>query len=60
MRFFPNVELSEFKVRSNRSGCIRVDSYTVIKKIIQECGLDEMIPRIIGKDSRLFLDLAAY
>ena len=60
MKFFPDVELPEFKERSNRSGCIRVGSYAVIKKIIQEYGLDEMMAHIIGKDSGLFLDLAAY
>lgn len=60
IKFFPDVELPEFKERSNRSGCIRVGSYAVIKKIIQEYGLDEMMARIIGKDSGLFLDLAAY
>ncbi len=60
MKFFPDAELPEFKERSNRSGCIRVGSYAVIKKIIQEYGLDEMMARIIGKDSGLFLDLAAY
>ena len=60
IKFFPDIELPEFKNRSNRSGCLRIGSYAVIKKIIEEYGLNEMMARIIGKDSGLFLDLAAY
>lgn len=32
----------------------------MIRKIIAEYHLDEMIGRLIGKDAGLFLDLAAY
>ena len=34
--------------------------YVLIRKIIADYGLDEMMKRIIGKVSSLFLDLAAY
>ena len=34
--------------------------YVLIRKIIADYGLDEMMKRIIGKDSGLFLGLAAY
>ncbi len=60
VKFFPDIELPEFKSHSNRSGCLRIGSYAVIEKIVKEYGLDEMIARIIGKDSGLFIDLAAY
>lgn len=60
VKYFPDVELPEFRERSKRSGCIRIGSYVVIKKIIEEYRLDEMMAHIIGKDSGLFLDLAAY
>ena len=43
-----------------RSSCIRIGAYLVIRKIIKEYKLDETLSRIIGKDSGLFLDLAAY
>lgn len=59
VKYFPDVELPEFRKRSKRSGCIRTGSYVVIKKIIEEYRLDEMMAHIIGKDSGLFLDLAA-
>lgn len=46
---------------SNRSGCLRVGSYFVIKKVIEECRLDTMLTDIMGsKNAGLFLDLAAY
>ena len=60
IKYFPEVELPEEKDRSCRSGCLRIGAYTVIKKIIKEYALDDMMNRIIGRDSGLFLDLAAY
>ena len=58
VKYFPDVEIPEFRKRSKRSGCIRIGSYVVIKKIIEEYRFDEMMANIIGKDSGLFLDLA--
>jgi transposase len=60
LKYFPEVELTEEKDRSHRSACLRIGSYAVIEKIIHEYKLDEMMRRIIGRDSGLFLDLAAY
>lgn len=60
VKYFPDVELPEFRKRSKRSDCIRIGSYVVIKKIIEEYRFDEMMANIIGKGSGLFLDLAAY
>ena len=60
LKFFPEVELPEEKERSKRSSCLRIGSYILIKKIVSDYRLDEMMKRIIGKDSGLFLDLAAY
>lgn len=60
LKYFPEVELPEEKDRSKRSSCIRIGAYILIKKIISDYGLDDMMKRIIGRDSGLFLDLAAY
>ena len=60
LKYFPEVELPEEKDRSKRSSCIRIGAYILIKKIIADYGLDDMMKRIIGRDSGLFLDLAAY
>ena len=60
LKYFPEVELPEEKDRSKRSSCLRIGSYILIRKLVADYGLDEMMKRIIGKDSGLFLDLAAY
>ncbi|MDD3416385.1 MAG: transposase [Lachnospiraceae bacterium] len=60
IKYFPEVELPELKDRALRSSCLRIGTYIVIKKIIEEYHLDDMMKRIIGHDSGLFLDLAAY
>lgn len=60
LKYFPEAELPEEKNRSKRSSCLRIGAYILIKKIIEDCGLETMVKRIIGRDSGLFLDLAAY
>lgn len=60
IKYFPEVELPDEKQRSKRSSCLRIGAYLVIEKIIEEYGLRDMMKRIIGNDSGLFLDLAAY
>ena len=60
LKFFPTEELPETKGIAYRSGCLRVGTYLVLRKIISEYHLDEMIGNIIGKNSGLFLDLAVY
>lgn len=60
LKFFPGVDLPEIKAYTSRSHCLRIGAYIVIKRIIEDYGLDDMMTRIIGKDSGLFLDLTAY
>ena len=60
LKFFPSEELPETKGGAHRSGCLRIDTYLVLRRIIAEYHLDEMIGNIIGKNSGLFLDLAVY
>lgn len=60
VKYFPEAELPEEKDRSKRSCCLKIGAYSVIKKIIEDYKLDKMMKRIIGRDSGLFLDLAAY
>ena len=59
LKTFPDVVLPEEK-NGYRSGCLRIGTYIVIRKIISDYSLDLMLARIIGKDAGLFLDLAAY
>ena len=58
--YFPNAVIPGKFENNKRSKCLRVGSFIVIKKIIEDYGIDEMIRDDIGKDSGLFLDFAAY
>ena len=60
LKFFPRELLPFEKDTRFRSGCLHIGSFIVIRKIISDYHLDEMIGRIIGQDAGLFLDLAAY
>ncbi len=60
LKYFPTAELPSEKEPAYRSGCLRIGAFLVIRKIIASYQLDEIIGRLIGKDSGLFLDLAAY
>ena len=58
--YFPEADLPDEKKTSHRSACLRVGAYMVLRRIIAEYHLDEMLAELIGKDSGLFLDLAVY
>ena len=50
----------ELLAEAKRSSCLHIGAYFVIRKIIAEYKLDEIIESIVGKDAGLFLDLVAY
>ena len=61
LKFFPEVELPEEKSGEvYRSSCLRAGAYLVLRKIVAEYDLEEILEKVIGKDSGLFLDLAIY
>ena len=61
VRFFPEIELPEEKDRSLRSCGLKIGTWIVIKKVISDYKLDEMLGRYLPeKDVGLLLDLAAY
>ena len=60
LKFFPDAELPEELPVSSRSGCLKIGAWLVIRKVIQHYKLEERMSEILGKDSGLFLDLAAY
>ena len=61
LKYFPDTELPEEKNRTARSSCIRVGSYFVIRKIMNDCKIPEILGRYFEeKDLGLFLDFAAY
>lgn len=61
LSYFPNVELPITDFRTSRSSCLRAGAFMVIRKIIAEYKLDEMLGTYFNeRDLGLFLDLAAY
>ena len=61
LKFFPETELPEDKGRTERSSCLRIGDYIVIKKIIEQSGLQELLSNHFPtKQLGLFIDLIAY
>ena len=61
LRFLPDVPLPQEQDRTSRSSCVRIGGYIVIKKLIEECGVADILKKYLKpKDLGLFLDLAAY
>ena len=62
LKYFPDVELPVDKGADNRSGCLRIGNYIVLKKLFAETMLDRMIRGLSWgeKGSGLFIDLASY
>lgn len=60
-RYFPEIELPEEKEESRRSSCLRIGAYIVIRKVMEEYNLHELLGKYFEtKDVGLFLDFVAY
>lgn len=61
LKYFPDEDVPEFNSRANRSSCLKIGAWLVIRKIIGEYGLSEILEKYVSKrDLGLVLDLAAY
>lgn len=61
LKYFPDAEIPETKNRTSRSSCLRVGAYFVLRKIIEEYNLVELLGGYFEqRDLGLFLDLAVY
>jgi transposase len=61
LMYFPDAQIPEEKNESNRSSVLRAGSYIVIKKLVQELKLEEMLLNYFSeKDAGLILDFCAY
>lgn len=61
LKYFPDAQLPEEKNRTSRSSCLRIGAYIVIRKILNDYSLPEILSEYFEeKDLGLFLDLAAY
>lgn len=60
LKYFPQESIPEECRPPYRSGCLRIGAFLIIRKVISECRLDELMLNLLGKDCGLFLDIAAY
>lgn len=58
--FFPDTIMPEELPEAYRSCCLRIGSYTIIKKVLDEYHLPQMLGKFFGQKCGLFLDLVAY
>ncbi len=61
LKFFPDTVLPEERDRSQRSCALRIGTWVVIRKIVNDYQLSEILGRYLpAKEVGLFLDLCAY
>ena len=61
LTYFPEAELPEEKFDSKRSSCLRIGTHLIIKSILEEYGLPEILSRQFdSKELGLFEDLISY
>ncbi len=61
LKFFPDAEIPEERQNSNRSCCLQIGAWIVIRKIIEDYGLSTMLLKWFKpQEAGLLLDLAAY
>ena len=61
LKYFPEVDLPEERYDSNRSSCLRIGAYIIIKQMMKETGIPELLSEYFNdRDLGLFLDLITY
>lgn len=61
LKYFGDEEIPELMTDTDRSSCLRLGAYAVIKKIIESYGLLDILKKYFGEeDARLLLDFATY
>lgn len=61
LKYFGDVELPETRRNEKRSSCLRIGTFLVIRKILEDYELPQILSKYFGtKASGLLLDLAAY
>ncbi len=58
--YFPDVEIPEELPFAYRSCCLRIGSYVIIQKVLDEYKLRPLLAKRFGDDTGLILDLVAY
>ena len=58
LKYFPDEDIPEVNERANRSSCLRIGAWLVIRKIIEDYKLTDILGKYINnKDLGLVLDL---
>ena len=61
LKYFGDTDLPELKRDNSRSSCLCIGAFLVIRKIMEDYSLPQMLAKYLGaKDCGLFLDLCAY
>ncbi len=61
LKYFGDIDLPELRRDSKRSSCLRIGVFLVIRKVMEEYKLPDILGKYLEvKDCGLFLDLAAY
>lgn len=58
--YFPEVLISESDNRSERSSCLRIGTFLVVRKLMKDSGVKDIIEELFPADSGLLLDMVAY
>ncbi len=58
--YFPDAVMPEERPEEYRSCCLRIGSYLIIQKILQEYRLPSILDKWLGRDAGLFMDLVSY
>lgn len=59
-QYFPNTPLPAERSEADRSCCLRIGSYAIFKKIVNEYNLDSILKKHLGERYGLLLDIASY
>lgn len=61
LKYFPDEDLPELRDRTQRSSCLHIGAWVVIRKIMKDYKLADILRQYVSeKDLGLILDLAAY
>lgn len=58
--YFPDAKMPELDSRPDRSSCLRIGAFLVIKKIMKESGIKNIIEELFPVDYGLLCDMIAY
>lgn len=60
IKYFYDSKISKESRKNERSSCIRIGTYILIKKIIEEKKLNEILEKVFGEYAGLIIDLASF